>query len=177
MSLDPVKNFAKVTVSGGYDSDDTEITLVSGEGSKLPNPSTDGEFNLIWWDATNFQDPSDDPNVEIVRCTARSTDVLTVTRAQEGTSASNKNTSGSTYKMVLALTKKTMDDINNLVTLNKDITITYSGDFVSTITINSRQITFTNDGEKYTEWEDANYIWTPTYDSEGRIVEIEVTAK
>lgn len=40
---------------------------------------------------TNYPDPSDDPYVEIVRVTGISTDTLTVTRAQEGTSASNKN--------------------------------------------------------------------------------------
>ena len=77
----------------------------------MPAPSTDGSFNLVWWNSTDYSDPSDDPNVEIVRCTARSTDTLTVTRAQESTSASTKNTSAKTYKMVLAPTKKLVDDI------------------------------------------------------------------
>lgn len=109
--LDPVKNFAKVTVSTGYDASATSIALTSGQGAKLPAPSTDGSFNLVWWNSTDYSDPSDDPNVEIVRCTARSTDTLTVTRAQESTSASTKNTSSKTYKMVLAPTKKLVDDI------------------------------------------------------------------
>jgi len=109
--LDPVKNFAKVTVSTGYDASATSIALSSGQGAKLPAPSTDGSFNLVWWNSTDYSDPSDDPNVEIVRCTARSTDTLTVTRAQESTSASTKNTAGKTYKMVLAPTKKLVDDI------------------------------------------------------------------
>lgn len=123
--LDPVKNFAKVTVSTGYDASATSIALTSGQGAKLPAPSTDGSFNLVWWNSTDYSDPSDDPNVEIVRCTARSTDTLTVTRAQESTSASTKNTSAKTYKMVLAPTKKLVDDIGtSYVDLSTAQTIT-----------------------------------------------------
>jgi len=113
MALDPIKNFAKVTVSTGYDSAATSITLNSGDGNKLPDPATDGAFNLVWWNATDYPDPSDDPNVEIVRVTAKSGDTLTITRGQEGTSAADHNTSGKTYKMVLAITEKTMSDINS----------------------------------------------------------------
>ena len=111
--LDPVKNFSKCEVSTLYSDTDTSIVLSSGEGAKLPQPSTDGAFNLVWWNFTDYKDPSDDPNVEIVRCTARSTDTLTVTRAQEDTSASTKNTSGKIYKMILSMTKKVMTDIND----------------------------------------------------------------
>src|SRR3954462_1350916 len=111
MSLDPVVNFGKVEVSTGYDASATSIVLVSGDGAKLPSPSTDGAFNLVWWNATDYGDPADDPNKEIVRCTARSSDTLTITRAQESTSATAKNTSAKTYKMVLAVTKKMIDDI------------------------------------------------------------------
>lgn len=107
---DAIKNFAKVTVDGLYDASATEITLKTGDGAKLPNPSTDGEFNLVWWNADDYPDPADDPNVEIVRCTGRSTDTLTVTRNQEGSGASTKNTTGKTYKMILGVTKKSMDD-------------------------------------------------------------------
>src|SRR4051794_36524401 len=105
MSLDPVVNFGKCEVSTGYDASATSIELISGDGAKLPQPSTDGAFNLVWWNTSDYGDPADDPNVEIVRCTARSSDTLTVTRAQESTSASTKNASGKTYKVVLAFTK------------------------------------------------------------------------
>ena len=111
MALDVTKNFAKVEVSTGYDASATAIVLKTGDGAKLPQPSTDGAFNLVWWDSTNYATPSDDPNKEIVRVTARSTDTLTVTRAQESTAASTKNTGSATYKMILALTKKMVDDI------------------------------------------------------------------
>jgi hypothetical protein len=96
MALDGVKNFSKVSTSTGYDASATSIVLASGHGAKLPDPAT-ANYNLTWWDATTYPSPEDDPNVEIVRVTGKSTDTLTVTRAQEGTSASTKNTGGSTY--------------------------------------------------------------------------------
>lgn len=111
MALDPVKNFAIVTVSTGYDADDTSIELTAGHGARLPLPSSDGAFNLVWWNDTDYSDPSDDPNVEIVRVTARATDTLTVTRAQESTTGATHNTAAKVYKMVLAVTKKMIDDI------------------------------------------------------------------
>ena len=113
MALDPVKNFAKVEVSTGYDAVATSIALVAGDGAKLPDPAADGDFNVVWWNETDYKDPADDPDKEIVRCTARSTDTLIVTRAQEGTTATVKNVAGKTYKMVLAMTKKMKDDIGN----------------------------------------------------------------
>ena len=110
--MDPVKNFGFVTVSTGYDASATSVILSTGHGAKLPNPSVDGEFNLIWYDSTNFPNPADDSSVEIVRCTARSTDTLTVTRSAESTSATTKNTTDATYKMFSGVTAKTITDIS-----------------------------------------------------------------
>lgn len=107
---DQVANFKKVTVSIGYDAAATNIVLSAGQGAELPNPSGDN-YNLIWWDSLVYPDPADDPNVEIVRVTALSTDTLTVTRNQEGSGASTKNTGGSTYKMILGPTAKTITDL------------------------------------------------------------------
>jgi hypothetical protein len=103
--LDNAKNFAKVTVSTGYTAASTSIVLTTGHGAKLPT----APFNAVWWNSTDYADPSDDPNVEIVRVTAISTDTLTVTRAQEGTSASTKNTASKTYKMIAGLTAKVIN--------------------------------------------------------------------
>jgi hypothetical protein len=108
---DARKNFAKVSVLTGYDAAATSIALTASEGTKLPQPSSDGAFNVVWWNSTDYPDPADDPNVEIVRVTARAADTLTVTRAQESTSASTKNTAGKTYKMLLGATAKTIDDL------------------------------------------------------------------
>jgi hypothetical protein len=110
--MDNAKNFAKVTVSTGYDASATSIVLSTGHGAKLPTVP----FNASWWNSTDYPDPSDDPNVEVIRVTAIATDTLTVTRAQEGTSASTKNTGGKTYKMIAGLTAKV---INNDVMPNE----------------------------------------------------------
>lgn len=112
MALDPVTNFAKVDVSTGYDASATSIVLNSGGAAELPDPSVDGAFNLVWWNITDYPDPSDDPNVEIVRVTAISTETLTVSRAQEDSSATTKNTASKEYKMILGITKKVLDDIS-----------------------------------------------------------------
>jgi hypothetical protein len=107
--MDNTKNFVKVDVSTGYDDAATEVVLVAGDGAKLPA----AEFNLVWWNFTDYPDPADDPNVEIVRVTGISTDTLTITRAQEDTAATDKNISGKSYKMILGVTKKTIDDIDS----------------------------------------------------------------
>lgn len=123
MAVDPVTNFGKVLVSTGYNDTDTSIVLSSGDGAKLPDPSTDGDFNVVWFNNTDYFDPSDDPNREIVRVTAKSSDTLTVTRAQEGTSASIKNLSGKNYRMILGVTKKTVDDLQKVNLLDATGTI------------------------------------------------------
>ena len=109
--MDAILNFSIVEVSTGYDDAALTVVLASGEGAKLPQPSTDGAFNLTWWDESLYGNPAIDAKVEIVRCTARTSDTLTIARAQEATSASTKNTSASTYKMILTPTKKTITDI------------------------------------------------------------------
>lgn len=111
--FDPVKNFAIATLSAGYNSSATAIGLIPGDISKFPNPLTEGQYNVTWWDSTLFPSPDKDSNVEVTRVLTSSVDTLYVLRAQEGTSASNKNTGGSTYKVALTFSKKTYDDITN----------------------------------------------------------------
>ena len=111
--LDTAKNFGKVTLSTGYTNVDTVIVLVPGDGVRLPDPSVDGPFNLTWWNITDYLDPADDPNREIVRVITRVEDVLTVTRGQEGIPSSNKNIPNKTYKMILAVTAKLIIDIQS----------------------------------------------------------------
>lgn len=107
-AIDATKNFIRVTVSTGYNNSATSIVLTAGGGALLPSPP----FNVVWYDATNYPDPSNDPNVEIVRVTAIVTDTLTVTRAQEGTTGTSKNTGGATYKMIQTPTALTFTQIN-----------------------------------------------------------------
>lgn len=104
--MDNAKNFAKVRVATGYDDVATTVVLSSGEGSKLPT----APFNVVWWNSTDYPDPSDDPNKEICRVTNVATDTLTLTRAQEGTTASDKNTDGKVYRMIAGLTAKVINE-------------------------------------------------------------------
>lgn len=137
MTLDQVINFGKATVSIGYDASATSIILTTGHGVRFPNPAT-GNFNVVWYNSSDYPDPSDDPSVEIVRVTAKSTDTLTVTRAQEGTSASVKNVGGKTYKMILSFTKKTYDDLSTEF-------VNVSGDTMNgTLAMGSNQISGSN---------------------------------
>lgn len=105
--MDSSKNFAKSDVSTGYDAVVTSIVLATGGGAKMPSVP----FNAVWWDTT-YADPSDDPNVEVIRVTNVSTDTLTITRAQESTSAATHNTANHTYRIIAALTSKTLTDIS-----------------------------------------------------------------
>ena len=74
-------NNADSELNGAITSVSTSITLKTGGGAKFPTP-TGGDFFLV----TLFQKVGiTELNHEIVKCTARSGDVLTVVRAQEGT--------------------------------------------------------------------------------------------
>jgi len=124
MTLDQLENFINVEVAGTHTSGDTTVSLANGEASKLPDPAN-GEYNLVWYDSTNYSNPTFDPKVEIVRVTARDTnnDNVDVNRGQENTNASDKNSSGSTYRMALVPTAKTIEDIeaelNNITSFTK----------------------------------------------------------
>lgn len=106
--LDATINFAKATVSTGYAAGVTSITLAAGGGARFPAV----DFNAVWWNSTDYSDPADDPTVEIVRVTAIVGDVLTITRAQEGTADVNHNTAGKTYKLIEGITSSQMDIIS-----------------------------------------------------------------
>lgn len=72
-------NNAVSTLASGISNSATSITVASGNGALFPSLTGSEYFYATLIDASN--------NLEIVKCTARSSDVLTVTRAQESTSA------------------------------------------------------------------------------------------
>ena len=72
-------NNAISTLASGITDSATSITVASGDGSKFPSLTGSEYFRATLIDASN--------NLEIVKVTARSSDVLTVTRAQESTTA------------------------------------------------------------------------------------------
>ena len=58
------------------------LNVAAGEGANFP---TTFPFLITLWDEETYPDPSDDSGMEIVKCTGRTTDALTIVRAQEGT--------------------------------------------------------------------------------------------
>ncbi len=72
-------NNAFGTLNAGINNSATSITLSSGQGARFPTLASGEYFYATLIDTSN--------NLEVVKCTARSTDVLTVTRAQESTTA------------------------------------------------------------------------------------------
>lgn len=110
--LDQASNFSKGVLASGIDSSQTSFSLQSGQGSLFPafpgNP-----YNVVIWNATDYPaDSADDPNKEMVRVTARTTDAFTCIRGQEGTSGVAHNTGGKTYRVALIPTKKLITDID-----------------------------------------------------------------
>jgi len=90
------KNDASSTLASGISDSDASLTVASGEGAKFPSTYP---FNIRIKD-------------EILQCTNRSTDTLTVTRAQEGTTAV-AHASGKAVELVI--TAKAVSDLNTAV--------------------------------------------------------------
>jgi hypothetical protein len=96
------KNNAYSTLDGSITNVATSISVASGEGARFPASD--------FW-ATIF---NDDPNTnEIVLCSSRSTDTLTVTRAQQSTSGVAWP-SGANIQMLV--TAQQITDIQNALT-------------------------------------------------------------
>lgn len=74
-----LKNNAVSRLGASLSSGATSLSLSSGDGSKFPSPTGGDWFPLTILSAAG--------TLEIVKCTARASDVLTIVRAQEGTIA------------------------------------------------------------------------------------------
>lgn len=74
-----ITNNAFATLAASISDSVTSITVASGQGSRFPTLGGTDYFYATLVDISN--------NVEIVKCTARIGDVLTVVRAQDGTTA------------------------------------------------------------------------------------------
>lgn len=111
--MDPIVNFFKSRLANlPYSDTDTALDLQAGDASALPDPATDGNFNLVIWNRAKGS-PADDPEVEIVRVTAINGDTLTVERGQEGTTATSKP-DGYTYEVILAVTELTIQQVPSM---------------------------------------------------------------
>lgn len=74
-----VTNNAFGTLNAGITNSDTTVVLQSGQGSRFPSLSSGDYFYATLIDTSN--------NLEIVKVTARSTDTMTIVRAQDNTTA------------------------------------------------------------------------------------------
>jgi len=118
MALDPVVNFGVAQINGKVLKTDITINLVTGQGANLPLTAA-GAFNAPIWDSSVYGGDSTaaylDGFCEIVRVTANASDILTVTRAQENTTALDFNIDGHTYSIGNALTAKMITDIGTAI--------------------------------------------------------------
>lgn len=113
MALDARKNFCITQALQGYSESDTAISAVSGGGGEFPDTTVYGDYNLVWFNSTDYSNPALDPDAEIIRVTHHTagSDAFTVGRGQESTNASEKNIAGKVYTLMLAPTSKMFDDI------------------------------------------------------------------
>lgn len=107
--MDAHKNLAVSTVATAPSpaSSGTSLVVASGHGTRFPSVP----FNATIWPTASQPDPS---NAEIVRVTAISTDTLTITRAQEGTSARTVVVGD---QIAATITNRTLTDIETPATL------------------------------------------------------------
>ena len=83
----------------------TSLVVTAGHGSRFPAVP----FNATIWPSGSSPDPS---NAEIVRVTARSTDTLTITRAQESTTARTVVVGD---LIAATITAKTLTDVEDVM--------------------------------------------------------------
>jgi len=140
--MDITKNFAYGTVltPPSPAASGTTLVLDSGQGSRFPDPAVDGAYNVVVKPASTIPLSS---NAEIVRVTALSTDTLTITRTQEGSSARTIIAGDEVY---LSITKKTVDDRETQFTTEHATGGTHDSATVTTLKATGAEIdTGTND--------------------------------
>ena len=117
-------NYASAPLAASISSSATTITVTSGQGALFPAVPAGSIFYATLTDSSN--------NLEIVKITARSTDAMTVVRAQEGTTA---RAYAAADKLELRVTAA---GLGNMVQLDGAQTITgvktFSGGIVANVT-------------------------------------------
>lgn len=93
-------NNAKSTLASGITAVATSLFVQTGEGALFPSPGAGEQFALTLVDSSS--------NIEVVYCTSRTGDTLTIVRAQEGTTGIAFN-SGDAVE--LRLTKGVMESM------------------------------------------------------------------
>lgn len=89
----------------------TSLVLASGDGTYFPDPATVGAYNAVVCALGSLPNKS---QLEVIRITAKSSDTLTITRAQEGSSARTIVVGDLIY---VAITPKVFTDIEVVTNL------------------------------------------------------------
>lgn len=116
-------NDASSTLAAPISNSATVLTLATGTGAEFPNPSAGQQFALTLNDAATGL------LVEVVYCTSRTGDVLTVTRGQEGTTGQNWLAGDLAASLITA---GNLAAFQQSAALNPARTVTTSGAFVMT---------------------------------------------
>lgn len=105
-----LENNANSTVVGGLAAGALALTVA--DGSVFPATY----FLVTIWDRGSFADPGDDAGMEIVLCTSRAGNVLTIVRAQEGTA---DVTHAALETVWLLVTKAMLDQMTTVINANE----------------------------------------------------------
>jgi len=100
-------NNATSTLAAGINSSVTSLTVATGQGALFPTLSAGDYFYCTLANAVG--------TIEIVKVTARSTDTFTITRAQDGTTATSWSTGD---KVELRLVSASLNDLPKLDEIN-----------------------------------------------------------
>lgn len=105
------KNFSysQIAVAPSPATTGTSIALNSGDGDEFLDPAVSGEYNIVIWPVNSLPLSS---NAEIAKVTAKTGDVLTIVRAQEGSVA---RTVIIADQIMHAMTAKTFTDLEALI--------------------------------------------------------------
>lgn len=120
MAFDEHTNLALSTVATAPSPPTTGTTLTVDDPTYFPDPASVGAYNCTIWPTSTAPDQG---NAEIVRVTAKSGSTLTVTRAQESTTARSV-VSGD--QIAITITKKVIDDIEAALPATKGDLATFS---------------------------------------------------
>jgi hypothetical protein len=102
MPITLVTNWGEEVLASGITAGATTMVMVGV--STYPSAP---RFRLALWNSTDFAEPGDDPDREMVECTAIDvpTKTLTITRGQESTTAKAHNTVGKTYRASIVVSR------------------------------------------------------------------------
>jgi len=111
--LSPLRDAYKLRVSKGYDSTATTVVLSTGQGAYLPTAN----FDLVWYNASAYFHPFDDPSNEWIHVGTRSGDTLkSVTRGVMRTAKKNHNLAGYTYRVMPVISENMWLKVDTAIT-------------------------------------------------------------